>query len=48
MSRVTQLSDAIVYSMLLKVNPSKSSGSDEVPNWILKDYAGNVVCAHYP
>ena len=38
-SEVPQLSDAIVYSMLLKVNPSKSSGPDEVPNWILKDYA---------
>ena len=25
--------------MLLKVNPSKSSGPDDVPNWILKDYA---------
>ena len=38
-SEVPKLSDAIVYSMLLKVNPSKSSGPDEVPNWMLKDYA---------
>ena len=38
-SDVPQLSNAIVYSMLLKVNPSKSSLPDEVPNWILKDYA---------
>ena len=40
-SKVSQHSDAIVYSMLLNVSPSKSSGTDEVPNcnWILKDYA---------
>ena len=38
-SEVPQLSDAKVYVMLMKANPSKSSGPDEVPNLMLKDYA---------
>ena len=46
-SEVLKLDAYSVYSALLTLNPRKASGPDEVPNWLLKDYAdflANPVC----
>ena len=28
-----------IYKILVKLNPSKTCGTDEIPNWLLKEYA---------
>ena len=34
-----EVSEARMQSWLAKLNPSKACGPDEIPNWLLKEYA---------
>ena len=34
-----ELSEARVYNALRQLNPAKACGPDNIPNWILKEYA---------
>ena len=36
---LTVVSELRIYKLLTKLNPSKACGPDEIPNWMLKEYA---------
>ncbi|PFX14576.1 putative phospholipid-transporting ATPase IA [Stylophora pistillata] len=38
-SMLFTIPESAIFSALLKLNPRKAAGPDEIPNWLLKDYA---------
>ena len=38
-SKLSEVSELRVMKLLATLNPSKACGPDEIPNWLLKEYA---------